>query len=150
LLRGVTTLSVDTKGRMAVPSKYRELLGKSDNGQMVVTMDSQDPCLLLYPLSEWQAVERQLVALPGLDKGVRKLKRLLMGYASECELDGAGRILLPALLRDVAKLGKRVVLMGQGNKFEIWSDEVWEVRQRELFESRSDETLSTHLESISL
>ena len=120
---GVNTLNLDAKGRMAMPSKYRDRLASMSDGQLVVTVDRD--CLLVYPLPDWEVVERKLVKLPSYNPQARRLQRLLMGYATECELDGNGRILLPQPLREFANLEKRVVLIGQGNRFELWNEDTW-------------------------
>jgi len=150
LFRGVNTLNLDAKGRMAMPSKYREKLTAQCSGQLVVTLDLNDPCLLLYPLPAWEEIERQLVRLPNINPQNRKLQRLLIGHASECEFDNSGRILLPPLLRERVNLEKKVTLIGQGKKFEIWDEQIWsEQRDSWLTETDSDE-LSEDLGSISL
>lgn len=123
LFRGATALTVDDKGRIAMPARYRERLLAGCNGQMVLTVSDGDPCLWLYPLPEWEEVERKLVRLPSLNKAARRLQRLLIGHATECELDGSGRILLPPLLREFANIEKRILLSGQGNKFELWNED---------------------------
>lgn len=124
MFRGVNPLSLDAKGRMAIPARYRDRLQESCGGQLVVTID-RDRCLLLYPLPEWEEIERKLVRLPSLNKQARRLQRLLIGHATDCEMDGSGRILLPPPLRDYAALDKQAVLIGQGNKFEIWNEQTW-------------------------
>ena len=124
MFRGINPLSLDGKGRLSVPAKYRQPLLDADGGQMVLTVD-RDRCLLLYSLSVWEDVERKLIQLSSTNKRARALKRLLLGHAEECCLDASGRILLPAPLREFASLDKRVVLVGQGNKFEIWNEEAW-------------------------
>jgi len=135
---------------MAMPSKYREKLTAQCSGQLVVTLDLNDPCLLLYPLPAWEEIERQLVRLPNINPQNRKLQRLLIGHASECEFDNSGRILLPPLLRERVNLEKKVTLIGQGKKFEIWDEQIWsEQRDSWLTETDSDE-LSEDLGSISL
>lgn len=150
MFRGVNTLNLDAKGRMAMPSKYREKLTAQCSGQLVVTLDLNDPCLLLYPLPAWEEIERQLVRLPNINPQNRKLQRLLIGHASECEFDNSGRILLPPLLRERVNLEKKVTLIGQGKKFEIWDEQIWsEQRDSWLTETDSDE-LSDDLGSISL
>ena len=150
MFRGVNTLNLDAKGRMAMPSKYREKLTAQCSGQLVVTLDLNDPCLLLYPLPAWEEIERQLVRLPNINPQNRKLQRLLIGHASECEFDNSGRILLPPLLRERVNLEKKVTLIGQGKKFEIWDEQIWsEQRDSWLTETDSDE-LSEDLGSISL
>lgn len=151
MFRGVNALNLDSKGRLAVPTRYREALARHCSGQMVVTVD-RDHCLLLYPLPDWEEIERKLVRLPSFNKHARRLQRLLIGHATECELDGNGRILLPPPLREFAGLNKAVVLIGQGNKFEIWSDEAWNQRRAEwLAQDGEDEgDLPEGLESLSL
>ena len=150
MFRGVNTLNLDAKGRMAMPSKYREKLTAQCSGQLVVTLDLNDPCLLLYPLPAWEEIERQLVRLPNINAQTRKLQRLLIGHASECEFDNSGRILIPPLLRERVNLEKRVTLIGQGKKFEIWDEQTWN-DQRDSWLTESDEDgLSADLESISL
>jgi len=149
MFRGVSQLSLDAKGRIAVPARYRELLSANGEGRMVVTVD-RDGCLLLYPAPEWERIEQALMSRPNMNPQVRKLQRLLVGHATECELDGQGRLLLPPPLREFAGLDKRVVLVGQGNKFEIWDEDAWS-RNRELwFGEDADDALSEALESIAL
>lgn len=126
MFRGIAEIHLDPKGRLAIPAKYREVLAELCRGQLVATIDIQDTCLRIYPLPVWQALEAQLEALPGTNPGVRRVQRLLLGYASEIELDGNGRILLPPSLRKYAQLDKKLVLVGQGKKFELWSEENWQ------------------------
>ena len=150
MFRGVSPLQLDSKGRLAIPARYREALARRCSGQMVITVD-RDHCLLLYPLPEWEEIERKLVRLPSFNKQARRLQRLLMGHATECELDGVGRILVPPPLRDFAGLNKAVVLIGQGNKFELWSEEAWTARRAEwLAQEDDDGELPADLESLSL
>jgi MraZ protein len=150
MFRGVNALSLDNKGRLAIPARYRDMLTRHCNGQMVVTVDP-DHCLLLYPLPDWEEIERKLVKLPSFNKQARRLQRLFIGHATECELDGAGRILLPPPLREFAGLEKDAVLIGQGNKFEIWSDAAWNARRAEwLAEGGAEGPLPTDLEQFSL
>lgn len=151
MFRGVNILSLDVKGRMAIPSKYRERLQTSGGGQLVITLDMSEPCLLVYPLPEWEDIERKLVRLPSLNKQAVRLKRLLLGHASECELDSNGRILLPPALRELVKLDKHVVLLGQGNKFELWDEQAWNARRDTwLSETEGEQGLSDGLETLSL
>jgi len=149
MFRGVSQLSLDAKGRIAIPARYRELLSERCESRMVVTVD-RDGCLLLYPAPEWERIEQSLMSRPNMNPRVRKLQRLLVGHATECDLDGQGRLLLPPPLREFAGLEKRVMLVGQGNKFEIWDEDAWS-RNRELwFGEDADDVLSEALESISL
>ena len=135
---GINPLSLDGKGRLAVPAKYRQPLLEAAGGQLVLTID-RDRCLLLYPLPVWEDIERQLIQLSSTNPRARALKRLLLGHAEECVMDASGRILLPAPLREFAHLEKRVVLVGQGNKFEIWNEQAWNDWRETLLASRADD-----------
>jgi MraZ protein len=150
VFRGVTNLNLDAKGRMAMPSRYRDRLVETCEGRLVITVD-RDGCLLVYPQPEWERIEQALMSRPNMDRQVRRLQRLLVGHATECELDGQGRILLPTPLREYASLDKRAVLVGQGNKFELWDEDTW-TRRREDWFREEDEAgdLSAALESLSL
>ncbi len=134
-----------------MPAKYRERLADQCEGELVVTVDF-DHCLLLYPLPEWELIEAKLVKLPTLNKQARRLQRLLIGHATEVELDSSGRILIPTPLREYAELDKEVVLIGQGNKFEIWNEKFWnERRNLWLSEQDGDDTdLPDQLGNLSL
>lgn len=125
MFRGLHRLSLDNKGRLSIPAVYRQRLLEASDGRMVLTVD-RDRCLLLYPLNTWEDIERKLIQLSSTNKRARALKRLLLGHAEESCLDAGGRILLPEPLREFASLEKRVVLLGQGNKFEIWNEEGWQ------------------------
>ena len=150
MFRGINPLNLDAKGRMAMPMKYRERLQEMCGGQLVLTIDN-DHCLLVYPLPEWEEIERKLVKLPTLNPQARRLQRLLIGHATEVELDGAGRILLPPPLREFAELDKRVILVGQGNRFELWNEGLWQERREQwLMEDEDEQPLPAELESLSL
>lgn len=125
MLRGAHAIALDGKGRLAIPTKFRDWLREECDGQLVCTIDINHPCLLLYPLPEWEEIEKKLKALSSMQPAERRLQRLLLGYASECELDGNGRVLLSAPLRQHAGLDKQVMLVGQLNKFELWSEARW-------------------------
>jgi MraZ protein len=150
LFRGVNTLNLDAKGRIAMPMRYRQRLADGCNGQLVITVD-RDRCLLIYPLPEWELIERKLVKLPSFNKQARRLQRLLIGHATEVELDSAGRVLLPPPLREFADLEKKAVLIGQGNKFELWNEALWSER-RDVWLAEDDdlEDLPAELETLSL
>lgn len=134
-----------------MPAKFRERLQDQCNGKLVITVD-RDRCLLVYPLPEWEEIERKLVKLPTLNKQARRLQRLLIGHATECELDGSGRILIPPPLREFAGLDKQTVLIGQGNKFELWDAQIWNERRAIwLAEDEDDEEgLPIEFQSLSL
>lgn len=150
MFRGVATFNLDAKGRMAIPAKFRKLLDDCCEGRLVVTIDHSEHCLQIYPLPQWEELEKKLSALPSLNPQVRKLKRMLLGYATECEMDNNGRILLPAKLREFANLTKSTVMIGQGNKFELWDEETWNALMDECLDENFDGILSTELENLSI
>lgn len=151
MLRGVHTLALDAKGRLAVPSRYRSVLQALAEGQLVVTIDTEARCLLIYPLDEWEVIQEKITALSSFNKAARRIQRLLVGHATDVEMDGSGRVLIPPPLRDYASLDKKVVLLGQGNKFELWSEESWErTRDAYLDEAGDADVLTEELEQISL
>ena len=123
--RGVNACNVDTKGRFAMPTKYRETFQETAANKCVITIDTEDDCLLLYPLPVWEEIEANLQTLPSLNRKVRRVQRLLIGHASEIEIDAQGRVLLPPILRKFASVNKKLMVIGQGKKFEVWSEENW-------------------------
>ena len=134
-----------------MPARYRERLLESCGGRLVVTVD-RDHCLLVYPLPEWGIIEAKLIELPSLNTQARLLQRLYIGHATELEMDAQGRILLPAMLREYAGLGKKTVLIGQGKKFEIWDESVWTESQEAWVAAvqSGDGELPAALEDLSL
>ncbi|OGT43538.1 MAG: cell division/cell wall cluster transcriptional repressor MraZ [Gammaproteobacteria bacterium RIFCSPHIGHO2_12_FULL_40_19] len=126
MFRGLSSGQIDSKGRITIPANYRTLMVEESSGSLVVTIDTESRCLLLYPFPAWQIIEEKLESLPSFQPSARRIQRLLMGHATELELDRQGRILLPNLLRDYAELDKTVMLVGQGKKIEIWSEPLWE------------------------
>lgn len=126
MFRGVQHINMDAKGRLAMPARQREPLLSQCGGQLVATIDTQSRCLFIYPLPEWERIERDIQALPAMNPQVKRFQRLVMGYATDMELDGNGRVLLPAPLREYAGLEKKVVLVGQVHKLELWAEELWQ------------------------
>lgn len=127
MFSGLTAMSVDPKGRITIPAQYRERLLEQEHGRVVLTIDTEDRCLLLYPQSQWQQILEKLEALPTFHRMARRIKRLLIGHATELELDRQGRVLLPQLLREYAGLDKTIMLVGQGKKFELWGETQWQM-----------------------
>jgi len=125
MFRGINAINLDAKGRMAVPVRYRAQLQGDIQGQVIVTIDPEERCLLLYPFFAWEEIERRIESLSSFDPRTRRIQRLLIGHATEEELDSNGRILLPQLLREYAGLNKEIMLVGQGKKFEIWDSAGW-------------------------
>jgi MraZ protein len=137
MFRGINSATLDTKGRMALPARFRELMAGACDGSLVVTIDTKDRCLLLYPLPLWNEVQEKLENLPNMNPRSRTLQRLLIGHATDLEPDGNGRLLLPQKLREYAQLDKKLVLVGQGRKIEIWSEPLWESRMEEWLSDQS-------------
>jgi len=152
VFRGINAINLDAKGRMAVPSRYRGRLEEDARGQLVVTIDTEDECLLLYPLPRWEEIEKKIQALPSFNKAARRIQRLLIGHATDVELDSSGRILLPAPLREYAAMNKKVILVGQGPRLEIWSDDHWHAKRDEWINTESEDVtnLPVEMQSISL
>ncbi|WP_406665920.1 division/cell wall cluster transcriptional repressor MraZ [Gallaecimonas sp. GXIMD1310] len=128
MFRGANELSLDSKGRLAVPTRYRQQLLADCDGQLVCTIDIYQPCLLLYPLVEWEVIERKLSRLSSMNPVERRMQRLLLGHATEVDMDKQGRVLLSAPLRQHAGLDSKIMLVGQFHKFEIWSDSAWQAQ----------------------
>ena len=150
MFRGANKLTLDIKGRMVMPTRYRERLQERCGGKLVVTVD-KDQCLLVYPIPDWEEIERKLMKLPSFNERARRLQRLMVGYATELDLDAQGRVLLPPNLREFASLTRDAVLIGQGLRFELWDEEKWNQRRDEWLASEESATdLSADLESLSL
>ena len=137
--RGASNLSLDAKGRIVLPARYRERLLEICHRELIVTIDTEQPCLLIYPLPEWELIEEKIEALPSFNPATRRIQRLLIGHATEVEVDGNGRMLISNPLREYAQLGKKVVLIGQGKKFELWDEAIWSQRM-ETWLSESDDS----------
>ena len=150
MFRGATKVSLDDKGRMVMPTRYREQIAELAQGHLVVTVD-RDQCLLIYPLPEWEQTERKLMSLPSLNPQARRLQRLMVGYATDLELDGHGRVLLPPELREFAKLERQGMLIGQGNRFELWDAARWDERRDQwLVSEAAAGDLPSELDSLKL
>lgn len=133
MFRGVHKLSLDSKGRFAIPTRYRERLEQSCASQLVVTVDV-DRCLLIYPLPTWEAIEQELMEQATYKPAVQGLQRLMVGHATEVEMDGQGRVLLSQELREFARMDRQVVLVGQGKKLELWDGARWAERTDQLLD----------------
>ena len=151
MFRGVNNINLDAKGRMAIPTRYRDRLQSGCENQLVVTIDTEEPCLLIYPLPDWEDIQRKIESLPSFNPQARRIQRLLIGHATDIEMDGNGRLLLTQPLRDYARLERKAVLLGQGGKFELWSESCWiERRDAYLDDMGSMGALPVELESLSL
>lgn len=119
--------TIDTKGRLIIPSKFREVLGNE-----FVVSRGMDGCLFIYANDDWKAFEKQMESLPMMNKQTRQFTRFFMAGAAQVEVDKQGRILIPASLREFAKLDKDVVLVGVGNRIEIWNKDAYEAENENL------------------
>jgi MraZ protein len=143
-------VTLDDKGRMVMPTRYREAIAQRAQGKIVVTID-RDQCLLIYPQPDWEQVEQKLMSLPSLHAQSRRLQRLMVGHATDLELDGHGRYLVPPELREFAGLGRHGMLIGQGNRFELWDETRWNERRDFWLKSEEAATdLPSELDSLSL
>jgi MraZ protein len=155
MYRGINAVNLDSKGRVMLPARYREALSQEKESigeKLIVTIDTESPCLLLYPLVEWQKIEEKIQALSSFNKATRRIQRLLIGHATEVEVDNSGRVLLPPLLREYASLEKDIVLIGQGNKFEIWDKKYWQKHRDEWLAEEADSAtdIPPELQSLAL
>jgi MraZ protein len=151
VFRGVQHINMDAKGRLAFPARQRERLLSEFEGQIVTTIDTQSACLLIYPLPVWNQIQDEIQDLPALNPDVRRFQRLLIGYATDMELDNNGRVLMPSPLREYAGLEKKLVLVGQGKKLELWSEQLWLTeRDKWLAVSREDGPLPDEMLSLAL
>ncbi|MGB0446326.1 MAG: division/cell wall cluster transcriptional repressor MraZ [Pseudomonadales bacterium] len=137
MFRGAVTINIDAKGRMAMPMRFRDMCTLVSAGKLVITIDTEEACLMIYPLPEWELIQAKLEQLPSFNPEARRIQRLLIGHATDVELDGNGRILLPAVLRDYAQLDKKAILLGQGKKIELWSESLWNGRRDEYLQIAS-------------
>lgn len=142
---------MDAKGRLALPTRHRDPLLEECAGEIVVTIDTQSRCLVIYPLPGWEEIEKDVQALPSLKPDVKRFQRMILGFATDIKLDTSGRMVLPQPLRDYARLDKKLVLVGQGNKVELWSEELWQKEcELALEESGPNAVLSPELMSLAL
>ncbi len=144
---GSYAITMDAKGRMAIPAKVRDALASVCEGRLVVTAHTEERCLLVYPEPQWLDLQPKIEALPNIHRKARRMQRLLLGYATPMELDGNGRVLLPQTLRDYANLEKKLMLIGQGKKLELWSESGW---YQELEAGDDDASMPEEMLSLSL
>ena len=122
---GTTSLTLDTKGRIAIPARYRAQLSELCGGRLVISYNPLDNCLPIYPFDEWLECEKKMEAVEDESVQFRKFQRMLYSYTTDVDMDSSGRILIPQASRDKVGLQKNVVLIGHGKKFEPWSEDNW-------------------------
>ena len=126
MFRGANAISLDAKGRLTMPTRYRDEFVAHSAGQLVITVDISSPCLSIYTLESWAEVESRLRNLSSVRPETQRLQRVLIGNAVDIELDSHGRFVVPPLLRAHCKLDKRVMLVGQLNKLHLWDEGTWQ------------------------
>jgi len=139
MFRGRFEYSIDSKGRVSIPAKFRELLADKYDDRLILT--NFDRCLVAYPYEEWKVLEEKVSSLSMVKKETKAFQRFFISGATECPIDKLGRILVPTTLRTYAQLEKNVVFAGMLKKFEIWGKERWEEeisRSQENFEGISE------------
>jgi MraZ protein len=129
MFRGAAKVSLDDKGRMVVPTRIRERLIERSQGELIVTINLDRECLAIYPLKDFEEVERKLMELSAMHEAVRRLQRLVVGHAVDLTLDGHGRMLIPPDLRAFAAIERSAQLVGQGKKCELWQEARWVERR---------------------
>ena len=129
MFKGRSNLSIDSKGRTSMPQRYRGVFCANKKCKLVVTAD-KDKCLLIFTLKNWENIEKQLSDLPSYNDEARFIQRLLIGHATESEIDSQGRFLIPNPLREYAGIQKKVILLGQGSKFELWAENIWNKKMK--------------------
>ena len=126
MFRGQFVHTLDTKGRISLPARFRDAVVAEGDGRLVLTPAPSDPCLHLYPLSHWVEFERKIAELPRFDSHIVRFRRMYVSAALECEVDGAGRVLIATDYRERASLEKEVLLAGMGRFIEVWSKKLWD------------------------
>jgi MraZ protein len=139
--------TIDTKGRLSIPMKFREVLTDRYEEKLIITTDL-DPCLVAYPLEEWRLIEEKTKNLPMMQKEVKDFMRFFYSGAVVCSLDRQGRVLIPPSLREYAKLSRDVTLIGMYNKIEVWDSKKW--KEQEIDVPRSFEKIGETLANLGL
>ncbi len=143
-------VALDAKGRLAIPARYRELIDQRCQGKMVLTMQHHGQSLMLYPETDVDEVARNVSRLSDFDPLEANMKYLIIGHASYLELDSSGRVLVPQLLRELVGIDKKVALVGQSNKLELWNEETWLGKQKTLYTGGYAAGVSDKLKGFSL
>tara|TARA_B100000900_G_C20561330_1_gene709031 strand:+ start:424 stop:876 length:453 start_codon:yes stop_codon:yes gene_type:complete len=150
MFKGISNLSIDIKGRASMPLRYRKDFCSKNKCKLVITAD-KDKCLLIYTQNNWNIIEKKLSNLPSYNKEARFIQRLVIGHATESEIDSQGRFLIPNPLREYASIQKKIILLGQGSKFELWSENIWNKKMKSWLERENiDEVNNDALTELKL
>ena len=150
MFKGISNLSIDIKGRASMPQRYRNVFCIKKKCKLVITAD-KDKCLLIYTQNNWNIIEKKLSNLPSYNKEARFIQRLVIGHATESEIDSQGRFLIPNPLREYAGIQKKIILLGQGSKFELWSETIWNKKMKSWLASENiDEAKNNALTELKL
>ena len=150
MFKGISNLNIDTKGRASMPQRYRNDFCIKNKCKLVITAD-KDKCLLIYTQNNWNIIEKKLSNLPSYNNEARFIQRLVIGHATESEIDSQGRFLIPNPLREYAGIQKKIILLGQGSKFELWSETIWNKKMKSWLESENiDEAKNNALTELKL
>ena len=155
MFRGNATVNLDEKNRFAVPARFRDRVLEVCGTKLVVTVAvnercvAMDDCIWLYPLTAWEQLEAEVKSLPAFKKKAIRLRQVLIGSAFDCEMDSQGRILLPEKIRKMANLDRKLVLVGQLNRMELWNEEVWAIKEAQFKEDEGDDEEMDELNSLS-
>ncbi len=144
---GTTTLTLDAKGRIAIPARFRAKLNEMCGGKLVISYNPMDKCLPIFPYDEWLDCMQKMDAVEDQSDQFAAYQRLIFSYSTEIDMDGSGRVLIPQLSRDEVGLKKDAVLIGHGKKFELWSEESW-LRTREEGDKKLIESLQSRTERL--
>lgn len=148
MFRGSSNHTIDPKGRIIIPARFRDRIkSNGGNGIMVTVMDK---CLFAFPFDAWYEIEDRIMSLPTTNTYMRRFRRVFIGEAAECKCDKQDRILIPPTLREYAKLEKEIVLVGALKHFEIWSKELWNAEKTELGNDLLREELSAEIDNLGL
>jgi MraZ protein len=152
MFQGLSVVNIDSKGRLAISAKFRDIFCRLDRNDLILTLNPWDRSLFLYPIAEWEQIASKIALLSDFDKGSRRTKQILTGYATECRCDSQGRVLIPAELRSVSDLEKEVILLGQANKLELWNSTRWRTECEEWLVGAKEPSgnVAPTLESLSL
>lgn len=149
MFRGANSINLDSKGRIAVPAKYRQCISESTASHMIITCDPYDNCLLIFTLEHWESTEADLQSLSNSKPLHRRLKRIMLSHATEVDMDANGRLLIPSVLRERAKLQKDVMLIGHGKTFQLWDENQWhQLVEEDMAVMSSDELESDDLPDL--